>query len=90
MRVAEAAASAPRNEHALPRFGEIREQTQRLARIARLFVHECADRNGELQVRAGVARAVRALTVIAALSAELRMEAIVDESIRVRTCDDKN
>src|SRR5439155_3099130 len=88
VRVAEAAASAVRHEYALPRFGEIREQTQRLARIASLFVHECADRDGELQICAGMARAVRALTVLAALGAELRMEAIVDESVRVRTCDD--
>src|SRR5262249_35606447 len=67
MRVAEAAASAARHEHPLACLGEVGEQAQWMRGIAGLFVDERADRHGELEVAAGVARRVRALPVLAAV-----------------------
>ena len=90
MRVAQTAPPAARDEDALTGYGEIGEQTQRFVRIAGLFVHERAQRNGELEIRARVARAVRALAMVAAPRSEFGMEAVIDQGVRVRVRDDEN
>src|SRR4029077_6091097 len=88
--VAHAPASAARDEHALPFFGEVGKETVGLVRIAGLLVHERPDRYRQLEIGAGVSRTVRALPVIAPLGGELRMEAEVDERVGVRARDDED
>src|SRR5205823_1184178 len=81
-------APAARHEDALSLFGEIGEQARRRVAVAGLFVHERADRNGELEIRAGLTRAIRALAVCSAVGGKLRMESVVDEGVDVRAGDD--
>ena len=89
MRVAEAAASALRDQHALPLLGQIGEQrVAALSLACGLLVDERADRNRELEIGAAVAGAVGAHAVLAALGRELGMEAEVDEGVDVRAGDD--
>src|SRR5207237_803490 len=90
MRVAEAAAAAAGDQHALACFGEVGKKTQRLARLAALFVHERADRDCELEICPAVSGAIGALAVFAPPGAELRMKPVVDEGVRVRTGDDEH
>src|SRR5437764_616875 len=89
-RVAEPAAPAARHEDALSLFGEIGEQAGRRVAVAGLFVHERADRNGELEIRAGLTRAIRALAVCSAVGGKLRMESVVDEGVDLRAGDDED
>src|SRR5438067_830379 len=84
------AAPAARHEDALSLFGEIGEQARRRVAVAGLFVHERADRNGELEIRAGLTRAIRALAVCSAVGGKLRMESVVDEGVDVRAGDDED
>src|SRR5439155_19697710 len=90
VRVAEAAAAALRDEHALACDGEVGEKANRLARIAGLFIHERADRHGELEVHARMAGTVRAFAVGAAPRREFGMKAVVDERVGMRACDDED
>ena len=52
-----------------------------------LFVHERADRHGQLEIGAAVTGAVGSHAVLAALGGEQRMEAEVDEGVDVRAGD---
>src|SRR5206468_6666728 len=52
--------------------------------------HERAHRHIELEIGASMAGAVRTLPVVAARCAELRVEAVVDQRVRVRVGDDEN
>jgi len=88
MRVAEPAAAAARDQHALILLGEIGELSKRGVRVVALLEDQRPDRHGQLEIRAGAAGAVRTLTVHAAFGPEQRMEAIVDERVDVRAGDD--
>src|SRR5262245_25840005 len=80
-RVAQPAAAAARDEHALTDFGEIGEEAERFIAIAGFLVDERTDRHVELEVPARVAGAVRSFAVAAALGRKFRMEAEVDEGV---------
>ena len=74
-RVAEAAAPALGDEHALAFFARDRRAVERMLGVAGLLVDERADRHGELEVVAVCAGAVGALAVLAAFGAELGVKA---------------
>src|SRR5204863_8249824 len=74
-RVAESAAAAFRDEHAVALVRQIAEQPQRLVLVGS-FVDERADRHRQLEVGAILPGAVRPLAVLAALGVELRMETV--------------
>ena len=90
VRVADPAAAAARDEHALTFGRQIREQLERLVRVAGLFVDQRADRHGELEIVAALAGAVRSLTVSAAPGGQLGMKPVVDERVGVRAGDDED
>src|SRR5436309_12580302 len=76
-RVPAPAVAAAGDEDAFSLVREIRKQPRRLVGIAGPLVNERADRHGELEVRSGVARAVRAHAVLTAIGSELRMKSVV-------------
>src|SRR2546422_4521232 len=86
--VPQTSASAVRDEDALALFGEIGEQSVRLIRVTRFFVHERADGDGEIEIGRGVSGTIRAFAVSAALGRELGMEPVVDQGIGVWAGDD--
>ena len=89
VRVAEAAASALGDEHALAdvgQIGELRRATSGMLRIA--HEDERADRHGDLEVVAVAPGLERALAAAAALGVELRGEAEVNERVAVRIGDE--
>src|SRR5581483_7779417 len=87
-RVAHAAATALRDEHALALFREVRDQLQGFGLVTGLLVHERADRHRKFEVGASMAGAIRAHAVLAAFSGELGVEPEIDERVDVRAGDD--
>ncbi len=86
--VAKSAAAPAGHDHTLAFPGEVGEQPVRMTGIRRLFVHERPDWDGQLQIGAGCAGAVRALAVLAAPCVQLGMEPVVDERVDMWTGDD--
>src|SRR5439155_1593008 len=77
-------------EAAMRALDETRNVGENEAAIVGSFVHERARRHIELEIGASMAGAIRTLPVVAARRAELRMEAVVDQRIRVRVGDDED
>ena len=87
--VAHPAASAFGDEDAVALVRQVRDQRLLgVVFVTGFFVDQRADRHGEFHVRAGMAGAVRALPVLAARRLELGVEAVVDERVGMRACDD--
>jgi len=67
---------------------EVGKEPQRLVLVAGFLVDERADRDRQLQVRAGLAGPVRTFAVPAAFAGEFGMETVVDQRVRMRAGDD--
>ena len=86
MRVAESAASALRQQHALAHHRQVRDLVE-LAGLGILPVDQRADGNGDLEILAAAAGAQRAGAVAAALRLVVGIEPEVDERVAVRIGD---
>ena len=85
--VAHAAATAFRDQDALAFPGQIGDQAVRRIDLRCSFGDQRPDRDGELEIGAAVAGAVRAHAVLAPLGLEFRMKSEVDQGVDVRAGD---
>ncbi len=82
--------AAAGDKHPLSFYGQIGQTPPWLAGILAFLVDHRSDGNGQFEIGAVVAGAVRSHAVLAACGGELGVESIVDERICVGAGDDED